>query len=91
MGLTGTAEPVSSGVQDAVRCGPGAGRPGNATRAQRSSRAAADLIRRLRAREREIEDAIFARVSGMFMVASGEDADYEAGLRARSPRRSTTR
>jgi hypothetical protein len=39
------------------------------------------LIRRLRAREQEMVDAIFARVSSMFMVAPGEDADYEAGLR----------
>ena len=40
-----------------------------------------NLIRRLRAREREIEEAIFTRVSSMFMAALGEDADYEAGLR----------
>jgi DNA-binding PucR family transcriptional regulator len=40
------------------------------------------LLRRLRAREREIEDAIFARVGSMFMPAPGEDADYETGLRA---------
>jgi PucR C-terminal helix-turn-helix domain/GGDEF-like domain len=39
------------------------------------------LIRRLRAREQEMVDAIFARVSSMFMAAPGEDADYEAGLR----------
>jgi hypothetical protein len=39
------------------------------------------LIRRLREREAEIEDAIVARVSGMFEPQPGEDAKYQAGLR----------
>jgi len=72
---------VSSGAQGAVALRPGTSggeRDGGAA----LERAGADLIRRLRAREREIEDAIFARVSSMFMVALGEDADYEAGLRS---------
>jgi hypothetical protein len=71
---------VSSGVQGAVAL-----RPGTSSRERNGGvaleRAGVDLIRRLRAREREIEDAIFTRVSSMFMAALGEDADYEAGLR----------
>jgi len=39
------------------------------------------LVRRLRAREQEIEDAIVARVGSMFEPLPGEDAGYQAGLR----------
>jgi hypothetical protein len=71
---------VSSGVQSAVfpRTGVATER-GNATVLEK---ARIVLISRLRARERELEDAIFARVSSMFMPAQGEDTDYETGLRA---------
>ncbi len=71
---------MSSGVQSAVslRIGETKERGGAAALEQ----ARVDLINRLRAREREIEDAIFARVSSMFMSAQGEDADYETGLRS---------
>jgi hypothetical protein len=73
---------MSSGAQDAVS--PRVG--GGLTAMRRDGRAAVEqargaLIRRLRARQREIEDAIVARVSGMFEVQPGEDANYQAGLR----------
>jgi PucR C-terminal helix-turn-helix domain/GGDEF-like domain len=73
---------VSSGVHDAVSLRSRAG-----VARERSSSAALEqarigLITRLRAREREIVDAIFARVSGMFTPVPGEDVDYETGLRA---------
>ena len=72
---------MSGGVQGAVALRPGtSGRERDGVAAL--ERADADLIRRLRTREREIADAIFARVSSMFMAAPGEDADYEAGLRS---------
>ncbi len=72
---------MSSGVQEAVAL-----RPGRSGRERDGAavvgRARADLIRRVRVREGEIHDAIFARVGSMFMAARGEDADYEAGLRS---------
>lgn len=71
---------MRGGVQDAVslRIGVGA-REGSETAVLAQVRG--DLLRRLRAREGEMADAIFARVSSMFMAARGEDAEYEAGLR----------
>jgi hypothetical protein len=72
---------VGSGVRDVVVLQPRAsGRMRNSEVAL--ARARVDLIKRLRAREMEIEDAIFARVGSMFMPARGEDVDYEAGLRS---------
>lgn len=41
-----------------------------------------DLITRLRERQPEIEEAIFARVSRMDEPTVGHDVEYEAGLRA---------
>lgn len=74
---------MSSGVQDAVavRIGGGglAARRHDGRTAVEQARLA--LIRRLRSCEREIEDAIVARVSGMFEPLPGEDANYQAGLR----------
>jgi PucR C-terminal helix-turn-helix domain len=73
---------VRGGVQDAVSVSlktEVGGREHGESAALEKARAR--LIGRLRAREREIVDAIFARVSSMFMEARGEDADYEAGLR----------
>lgn len=71
---------MSSGVQDAVSLRAGVAREGRDGEALEQARIG--LIRCLRAREREIEDAIFARVSGMFTPVPGEDADYAKGLRA---------
>jgi hypothetical protein len=70
---------VSSGVQDAVSLRIGAAKERGEAVALEQARV--DLTSRLRAREREIEDAIFARVSSMFTSAC-EDADYESGLRS---------
>jgi hypothetical protein len=77
---------MSGGVQEAVSLRSGSGaRVG--TGARRRSQAAMpenmyrSLLRRLRAREQEMVDAIFDRVSSMLMAAPGEDASYEAGLR----------
>jgi hypothetical protein len=72
---------VSSGVQNAVSLRVRAGAVRERSDAAALEQARAGLIGRLRAREREIEDAIYARVSGMFTPVSGEDADYQAGLR----------
>ncbi|HEY2768350.1 MAG TPA: helix-turn-helix domain-containing protein [Solirubrobacteraceae bacterium] len=71
---------MRGGVQDAVslRTGVGARERGETAELEEVHRA---LLRALRAREREMVDAIFARVSSMFMAARGEDADYETGLR----------
>ena len=73
---------MSSGVQDAVSLRVRAGAAKERGDDAAIEKARISLIGRLRAREREIEDAIYARVSGMFTSASGEDADYETGLRA---------
>lgn len=73
---------MSSGVQDAVSLRVRAGAVRERSEGAALEQERANLIGRLRAREREIEDAIYARVSGMFTQASGEDADYETGLRA---------
>ena len=73
---------MSSGVQDAVSLRVRAGAAKERGDDAAIEKARVSLIGRLRAREREIEDAIYARVSGMFTSASGEDADYETGLRA---------
>ena len=73
---------MSSGVQDAVSLRVRAGAARERSDGTAIEKARVSLIGRLRAREREIEDAIFARVSGMFTSVSGEDADYETGLRA---------
>jgi hypothetical protein len=75
-------KPVSSGVQNAVSLRVRAGAPRERVDGMAIEKARVSLIGRLRAREREIEDAIFTRVSGMFTSVSGEDADYETGLRA---------
>jgi hypothetical protein len=71
---------VGSGIQGVISPRIGATRERGEAVALEQARVV--LISRLRAREREIEDAIFARVSGMFMSAQGEDADYETGLRS---------
>lgn len=71
---------MGSGVQSAVS--PRIGATKESGEAVALEQARVDLISRLRAREREIEDEIFARVSSMFMSAQGEDADYETGLRS---------
>lgn len=42
----------------------------------------AGLVKRLRARQPEIEEAIFARVRAMYGSVGSEDAEYQAGLRA---------
>ncbi len=73
---------MSSGVQDAVSPRVRAGAVGGRGDGVVLEQARVGLIGRLRAREREIEDAIYARVSGMFTSVAGEDADYETGLRA---------
>ncbi len=73
---------MGSGVQDAVSLRVRAGAVRERGDGAALEQARTSLIGRLRAREREIEDAIFARVSGMFTPVSGEDADYETGLRA---------
>lgn len=70
---------MSSGVKDAVTRRTGTVRPRGGGIAVDQARGA--LLRRLRAREQEIEDAIVARVSGMFAPVPGEDADYQTGLR----------
>lgn len=72
---------MSSGVKDAtsLRIGTNGKERGETAALERER---IGLLRRLRAREREIEDAVFARVSGMFMSAQGDDADYETGLRS---------
>jgi PucR C-terminal helix-turn-helix domain/GGDEF-like domain len=75
-------QPVSSGVQDAISLRVRAGAARERSDAVALEQGRIGLIGRLRAREREIEDAIYARVSGMFTQVSGEDADYETGLRA---------
>lgn len=72
---------MSSGVQGAVSLRVRAGGVRERSDAMALEQARVGLIGRLRAREREIEDAIYARVSGMFTQGSGEDADYQAGLR----------
>lgn len=71
---------MRGGVQDAVpwRTAIGARERGETAELHKVHR---DLLRALREREREMVDAIFARVSSMFMAARGEDADYETGLR----------
>jgi hypothetical protein len=72
---------VSSGVQDVVSLRARAARQRQRGDGAVLEQARVGLLRRLRAREREIEDAILARVSGMFAPALGEDADYQTGLR----------
>lgn len=65
-------------VQDAVSSGTRVG-PRERGKTAVREQVHGGLPRRLRAREQEMVDAIFARVSGMFAAAQG-DADYEAGL-----------
>ncbi len=71
---------MRGGLQDAVSLRTGVGaREGSEAAALAKVRGA--LLRKLRAREAEIVDAIFARVNGMFTEQQGEDVDYETGLR----------
>jgi hypothetical protein len=70
---------VGGSVQDTVPQRAGATRLRGSAALEQARGA---LVRRLRAREQEIEDAIVARVTGMFAPVPGEDADYQTGLRA---------